>query len=513
MGRGMITAVQIDPQEWLDDQGTPLPGAPMGMLLSAQAARSPDAPALTLAGVTLSFAQMDRAGNRMARALAARGVAQGDCVVLSMPNSAAYVQAVFALWKLGATPCPISHRLTATEFAEVLDLARPRLVIGTGQTPVGEVPLFDIAQPLTPALDDSPLPAAVSLPGKILASGGSTGRPKLVVDPIPSSWGPDKLSPFRPPFSTILNAGPLYHTAPFAFAIVALAEGSHVVCMERFDAEEWLHLAGRHRATIASMVPTMMSRIAHLDPEITAAADLSAFRVIMHSSAPCPPDVKRWWLGRIDPAVLWEVYGGTERLGVTMINGTEWLARPGSVGRPPPGDTVVITDDAGTPLSPGEIGEILFRRASGVGKAYRYIGAETRIRGDLDGMGDMGWVDADGFLYIADRRTDMILVGGVNVYPAEIEAAIEAVPGVACAAVIGLPDADLGNRIHAIVELAQEVAPPPPEEALAFLATGLALLAPFKRPRSAEFTHDRVRDDAGKVRRAALRAERIGRPA
>lgn len=506
----MIVAARVDPLEWLDDQGAPLAGAPMGMLLSAQAAHRPDAPAFTFAGETLSFAQMDRAANRMARALAAQGVVQGDVVVVSMPNCPAYVQAVFALWKLGATPCPISQRLTPTEFAQVLDLALPRLVIGTGQTPAGEVPLFDIAQPLPAGLDDAPLPPAVSMPGKILASGGSTGRPKLVVDPIASGWGPDKLSPFRPPASTILNAGPLYHTAPFAFAIVALAEGSHVVCMERFDAQEWLHLAAKHRVTVACVVPTMMSRIARLDPAITDAADLSAFRFIMHSSAPCPPDVKRWWLGKIDPAVLWEVYGGTERLGATMINGVEWLARPGSVGRPPPGDMVVITDDAGSPLPPGEIGEILFRRASGVGKAYRYIGAETRIRGDLDGMGDMGWLDADGFLYIADRRTDMILVGGMNIYPAEIEAAIEAVPGVACAAVIGLPDADLGNRIHAIVELAQDVPPPAPEDALAFLAPGLALLAQFKRPRSAEFTHDRVRDDAGKVRRAALRAERVG---
>lgn len=493
----------------LDEGGLPVAGAPMGALLSAQAARRPDHPAITFAGRTLTFSQMDVAANRIARAFAARGVVPGDTVVITMPNRPEYAPAVYAAWKLGATPCPISQRLTAPEMAEVLALAQPRLVIGTRVTPAGDWPLLDIDDPLPDTVSDEPLPPIVSSPGKILASGGSTGRPKLVVDPISSGWGPDKTVPFRPAFSTVINAGPLYHTSPFSFAIVALAEGCHVVCMERFDPGEWLELAERHRVTVAPMVPTMMSRIARLDPAVTAAADLSSLQFLMHSSAPCPQDVKRWWLDRVGPDVVWEVYGSTERLGSTLIRGTEWLERPGSVGRANPGDTIVIVDGSGNPLPPGEIGEIMFRRTIGVGVNYRYIGADTRVQGDLDGLGDMGWVDGDGYLYIADRRTDMILVGGVNVYPAEIEAALERVPGVLCAAVIGLPDADIGNRIHAIVELAQEVAVPPPDQALTFLQAGLERLAPFKRPRSAEYTHSRVRDDAGKVRRAALRAARI----
>ncbi|MDO7836377.1 AMP-binding protein [Sphingobium sp. HBC34] len=496
-------------EQWLDDPGMPLARAPMGVLLSAQAARQPDAPAFTFEGHSLSFAQMDAGANRLARACAAHGVSPGDCVVISMPNRPEYAQAVYAVWKLGAVPCPISQRLTDHEFGEVMTLARPRLIIGTATTSTSEWPLLDIDLPLPSGLDDSPLPAILSSPGKMLASGGSTGRPKLIVDPHDSGWGPDKVNSYRPPFSTVLSAGPLYHTAPFAFAIIALAEGSHVVCMERFDAEAWLHLAALHRATVASMVPTMMSRIARLDPAITQMADLSSFRFIMHSSAPCPPDVKRWWLDRVGPEVIWEVYGSTERLGSTLINGVEWLERPGSVGRALPGDRIVIVDSDDNPLPPGEIGEILFRRSVGVGANYRYIGSEPRIRGDLDGLGDMGWVDADGYLYIADRRTDMILIGGTNVWPAEIEAALEHVPGVLCAAVIGLPDADIGNRVHAIVELAQDVPMPDPAEALSFLAAGLDRLAPFKRPRSAEFTYARVRDDAGKARRAALRAERV----
>lgn len=497
--------------DWLDGDGLPRPGAPMGMLLSAHAALRPEAPAFTFDGKTLSFSECDARANMLARALALRGVATGDRVVVSMLNRPDNALAIYAIWKLGATPCPVSHRLTPGEIRDVLALAEPRLVIGTARLSVGAASLFDIDAPLPCGLDDSPLPPALSAPGKILASGGSTGRPKLIVDPRDSGWGADKVNLYRPPLSTVLSAGPLHHTAPFAFAIVALAEGSHVICMERFEPIEWLRLAECHRATVATLVPTMMSRIARLDPAITTAADLSSFRFVMHSSAPCPEDVKRWWLAKVGPEVLWEVYGSTERLGSTLINGTEWLDHPGSVGRANPGDTIVIAGPDGNPLPPGEIGEILFRRAGGVGTSYRYIGAEGRIRGDLDGLGDMGWLDSDGYLFIADRRTDMILVGGVNVWPAEVEAALEQVPGVLCAAVIGLPDPDLGNRVHAIIELAQHFEAPEPHSALAFLATGLERLAPFKRPRSAEFTYERVRDDAGKVRRAALRAEWIAR--
>lgn len=501
-----------DGSNLLDDSGAPLPGAPMGMLLTAQARRRPDAPAFTFNGRSWTFAEMERATNRLAHHLAARGVVAGDRVVVSAPNRPDYAQAIFALWKLGATPCPLSHRLTPTEFLESIALAEPRLVIGTAMTPrslVSGVGTLDLDDPALAQGAEMPLPLAVSTPGKILASGGSTGRPKLIVDPIASVWGPDKASSYRPPSSTILNAGPLYHAAPFAYAIVALAEGSHIVCMERFDPVGWLTLAERHRATAATLVPTMMSRIAKLDDPLALGADLSAFRFAMHSSAPCPVDVKRWWLERLPPSALWEVYGGTERMGATLINGEEWLSHPGSVGRPIAGDSIVILDAQGQPLPAGEIGEIMFRRAGGVGKYYRYIGAESRIRDDLDGMGDMGWVDDQGYLYIADRRTDMILVGGVNVYPAEVEAAIERLPQVLCAAVIGLPDPDLGNRVHAIVELAQGTDTPSPEHGLQILAPALERLAPFKRPLSVEFTYERVRDDAGKVRRSALRDQRI----
>lgn len=493
----------------LDATGVPVPGAPMGALLSAHAERTPDRVAVHFGGQAWTFAALDAHANRLARHIGGLGVDRGSTVVLSMPNRVEYIAAAFACWKAGATPCLVSHRLTRAEWDATVALTGAACVIGTAATPDdGRLPLVDIATSLPEALSGEPLPPVATKPGKILTSGGSTGRPKLIVDPFESAWTAEKPSPYRPANSVVLCAGPIYHTAPYAYTMVALAEGCEVVLMERFDPLEWLRLVERHRLTTTSMVPTMMSRIAKLASEERLTRDLSSLRFVMHSSAPCPQEIKRWWLERIDPGALFEVYGGTERIGSTLIDGHDWLRKPGSVGRAVRGERVVILDAEGRELPPGEIGEIYFDRPGGPGQRYSYIGAESRVRGNMDSMGDMGWLDEDGYLYLADRRTDMVLVGGTNVWPAEVEAAIESIDAVLCAAVIGLPDEDMGNRLHAIVELAEGV--PVPADGLAFLAPAAARLAPFKRPRSVEFTHERVRDDAGKVRRAALRAARIG---
>ena len=494
--------------DYLDSEGKPRDGAPMGMLLSAQALRLGDTPALIIDGRTLSFAEMEAAANRFARHLRARGVGEDDRVVLCMPNRAELIQAIFALWKLGAIPCPISYRLVEGEFSALIALVDPRCVIGDVSTHATARPFIDVDWPLPDGLSADPLPSAIATPGKILASGGSTGRPKLIVDPLPSIWGRDKASSYRPAGITVLNAGPIYHTAPFNYCNVAMVEGSTIVCMRNFEPMEWLRLVEARRPDMVSLVPTMMSRIAKLPSDVTRAADLSSIQTLFHSAAPCPPEIKRWWIDRLGPEKILEIYGGSERLGATLIYGHEWLAHPGSVGRPAPGDEIVILDDDGSVLPPRQIGEINFRRrATGPGTNYRYIGAEPRTRGDLDSFGDLGWVDEDGYLYIADRRTDMVIVGGMNVYPAEIEAALEIRDDVLCCAVIGLPDEDIGNRLHAIVELAGGVAEP--KDGLAFFAAELRSLAAYKRPRSIEFTRKRIRDDAGKVRRAALRSARL----
>ncbi|KHK89213.1 AMP-binding protein [Novosphingobium malaysiense] len=503
--------MQIDFAELIGPDGEPYKGAALGAVLSGHAQVTPDAPAFSIGGRTWSFAQLDSQANRRARLLARDfGVVQGDRVVIAAPNCVEYIEVAFAIWKLGATPCPVSWRIAEKEFVDLVALMGPRCIAGTASLPHCDCPTHDLQQPLPEDLSDDPLPPAVTAPGKIMNSGGSTGRPKLIIDPEPSSWGPDKKGRRRLPRTTFLNPAPLHHSAPFAYTTGAIGEGSHAVCMERFDPEEWLRRVEQYRPDIAYVVPTMMSRISKLPEEVTTAADLRSIHTLTHMAAPCPPDVKRWWINRVGPETVLEIYGGTERIGATVIDGAEWLARPGSVGRAAAGYEIVVMDEDGHPLPPGEVGEIFFRNAQGAGAAYDYIGADTRIRDDLDSFGDMGWVDADGYLYIADRRTDMVLLGGANIFPAEIEAAIETLPGVLCAAVIGIPEADMGNRLHAIVELADNAQEP--SDGLAFLAPALQHLAKLKHPRSVEFTRERIRDDTGKVRRSALRTARLPQP-
>lgn len=497
----------VDAAAWIDlETGQPQTGAPLGMLLSAHAAATPGRPALTIGGRTWTFADFDAAANRRARDFQREGIGQGDRVLLSMPNRSEYIECAFALWKIGSVPCPVSHLLSAEEFITIAELSEAVRVVGERTLPADPALLYDVDEALPGELADGPLAPATSLPGKIANSGGSTGRPKLIIDPLPSVYGPDKEGCRRGPRLTLLNPGPLYHSAPFNTVTMALAQGSHIVCMDRFDPEAWLEAVQRHRANYVYLVPTMMARIARLPEAVTAGADLSSIETLLHMAAPCPTDIKRWWIERIGAEHVWEVYGGTERIGVTTIGGLDWLAHPGSVGRPAAGQQIVITDSQGQPLPIGEIGEIRFRKKGAVGNGYVYIGSENRIEGDTDGFGDMGRLDEDEYLYIADRRTDMILVGGVNVYPAEIEGVIETLPGVRCCAVIGLPDADMGNRLHVIVEVAGTHPIPGEEE---FLHAAGSLVTGLKRLRSAEFTREPVRDEAGKVRRSALRAARL----
>jgi bile acid-coenzyme A ligase len=395
----------------------------------------------------------------------------------------------------------------AHEFAEVISLIAPQCLVGTAALPQSCATLHDVDVQLPDGLSAEPLNGASFSPGKIMNSGGSTGRPKLIVDPEPSVWGPDKRGRRRNPRITFLNPAPLHHSAPFAYSTGAILEGSHVVCLERFDPESWLRAVETYRPAFVYLVPTMMSRIARLPAEVSGGFDLSSIETLTHMAAPCPGDVKRWWIERIGPEKVLEVYGGTERIGAAVIDGVEWLQHPGSVGKAAAGYEVLILGPDGAQLPAGEVGEIYFRADAGPAAAYSYIGSETRVRGDIDSFGDMGWVDSEGWLYIADRRTDMVLIGGANVFPAEIEAAIETLPGVLGAAVIGLPDDDMGNRLHAIVELAQDAKDP--NEGRAFLAPALAGFGKLKRPASAEFTRDRLRDDTGKIRRFRLREERL----
>jgi bile acid-coenzyme A ligase len=233
--------------------------------------------------------------------------------------------------------------------------------------------------------------------------------------------------------------------------------------------------------------------------------DVSSLKTLWHLAAPCPVWLKEAYIEWLGADVIWELYGGTEGQGGTVITGPEWLVHKGSVGKPNATCEIKIVDDQGNTLPPGVVGEVFMRPKAGPGTTYRYIGAEAKsMAGGWESLGDMGSMDADGYLYLSDRQTDMILSGGANIYPAEVEAAIDALPGVRSSAVIGLPHEDLGNYVHAIVD-----APGGAVTKDALLAHLTERLVRYKLPRTVEFVDEPLRDDAGKVRRKALRADRL----
>jgi bile acid-coenzyme A ligase len=304
----------------------------------------------------------------------------------------------------------------------------------------------------------------------------------------------------------LLVPGPLYHNGPFSFSMAGLFRGNHIVVMPRFDAEESLKLLERWRVDWVNFVPTMMHRIWRLGAQVRSRYDLSALRIMLHLAAPCPPWLKEEWIRWLGPSRVHELYGGTEGQGLTWITGEEWLTRRGSVGKPYPGSRMRILDEQGREAPRGTVGEVYMMPDTGPGTTYRYIGATARSRDGWESLGDLGWMDEEGYLYLTDRHTDMILSGGANVYPAEVEAALDSHPAVRSSCVIGLPDEDLGNRVHAIVDVAGSVGV---ESLQAHVA---ARLAGYKVPRTFELVNEPLRDDAGKVRRTALRQARLSAP-
>lgn len=479
---------------------------PMGTLLAYHAKDNPDLPAVTLNGVTTSYAELEARSNRKARQLAALGVGEGDIVTVAVPKGLEYYETVFAIWKLGATPNNVSPNLPAHELKAIVDLANPRLVIGAEAVRDASPRFLATGTVPDETISADPLPVRISPVWKIQTSGGSTGRPKLIVDKQPALYDPNKAPMGQLPGETMLNPGPMYHNTPFVMSFGRLFSGGHVVEMEKFDALQVLELIDRYKVNWVSFVPTMMSRIWRLPEEVRSRFDVSSLRMVLHMGSACPPWLKEAWIDWVGPDTLLEIYGGTELFGITIITGREWLEHKGSVGKPVGGSEMKIFDEDGKECAPGEIGEIYFLSpAADTGSSY--IGAEAKSRDGWRSYGDLGYVDADGYLYIADRRTDMIVSGGANIFPAEVEAALDQHPDVQSSIVIGLPDSDLGQRAHAIVQISEEARERTNDEALrAFLADKLVR---YKIPRTFEFTDENLRDDAGKARRSKLRDERI----
>lgn len=482
--------------------------------LAALAAADPDRPAVTCDGRTLTRAELQVEGTRLARDLAARGVTLGDFVTVALPNSVDWFISYVAIWTLGAVPQPVSARLPARELAAIVELARPKVVLGVDPAselaaalPSGTQCLPAGHRPGPEHDHGDPLPDAVSPAWKAPTSGGSTGRPKLIVSGDPALIDPEATPPLlMQRDGCLVVPGPLYHNGPAVWSCQALLAGNHVVVLPRFDAEATLAAIAEHRADIVYLVPTMMKRIWRLPEETRSAYDLSSLQVVWHLAEPCPPWLKEVWIDWLGAERIWELYAGTEAQAATIIRGDEWLAHRGSVGRPSAGE-ISIRDEFGNELPPGEQGEVWMRPTRET-PTYQYLGAEAkRLEGGWESLGDVGWLDADGYLYLGDRLQDMILTGGSNVYPAEVEAAIAEHPAVRSCAVIGLPDDDRGNIVHAIVEASPDEVTV--EELLAFAGERLVR---YKLPRSVEFVDEPLRDEAGKVRRAALRAARLPTP-
>jgi bile acid-coenzyme A ligase len=490
-----------------------MPTTPFFDAVRRHAAASPDRPSLTVGETTLTRAELVASAERVAVVFAERGVGEGSWVTIAMPNGIEFVQSALAAWLLGATPQPISPRLPAVERAAIIELADPALVVGAQDAEAGGRSVLSTAE-ITRVAADPPAPrlgadAVLSPEWKVVTSGGSTGRPKLIVATSPADaeaiGALGMLLHVRPDGSTLVT-GPMSHNAPFVLMTAGLLLGNHVVTMRRFDAASTLDLVARHGIDWLYLVPTMMLRIWRLPEEQRLAHDLSSLRIAFHMAAPCAPWLKREWIHWLGPEKVLELYGGTELQAVTVITGTEWLRHEGSVGRPVIGE-IECRDGGGAALPPRAVGELWMRRGGpDVPIPYRYVGATAKAGQDnWESLGDMGFLDEDGYVYVTDRDTDMILVGGANVYPAEVEAALEEHPAVRSACVIGLPDEDLGAVPHAIVELAPR-SDVSDHELLDHVGSRIQAI---KVPRSIERVDVPLRDDAGKVRRSALRSARL----
>lgn len=495
---------------------------------------------------TYTAAEFDVRARRAASVIAGFGVGKGDGVALYLRNDLAYFEAVFGAGMLGIYPVPVNWHYTPDEANYLLtdsgvklllihaDLYPPiKSAIPAGlpvvivETPeevrtaygLGDVPLPP-GLPLWRELVDAAMPwqgEAGIAPSSIIYTSGTTGRPKgvrraafteeqneAVSFMLGWSYGySDVLAGKRDP-ATITTAviGPVYHSAPNAHSAFSIRVGANVAICPRFDAEELLALIERERITHLNMVPIMFNRLLRLPDDVKRKYDLSSLEFVTHAAAPCPPPVKRamieWW-----GPVIWEYYGSTEMGNVTCLSSREWLAHPGSVGRVMPGVTLRVVDPDGNDVPAGTIGEVIGKGRHGTDFTYQNS-PEKRASMEKYGLvtpGDMGYFDADGFLYLCDRINDMIISGGANIYPAEIEAELHKLPGVADCAVFGIPDEEFGESVMAVVQ---------PMPGVQLTADGLRaelkkVLTSYKVPRRIDFASSLPREDSGKIFKRKLR--------
>ena len=482
--------------------------------VAAHARARPGKPAI-IAGIRrLTYAELDERANQAARAFQRLGVAGGDRVCVALRNRIEFLEAATAAARLGAIVIPLSWRFKREEVNAIAGDAQARLVVAEADAvdTMAGLPALHLGGPYEEAVtaEQTKAPDGGLDPAPVFFryyTSGTTGVPKAIERPNPPRdaylagvRSYPQLAGVTGPGEVHLACGPLYHTAPCAFANYALLFGHTVVLMEHFDAREGLELTERERVTWSHMVPINFVRILALPEDVRTIADLSSVKRILHAAAPCPVDVKRRIIELFPPGTVWEYYGMTEGL-ATIISPEEWLAKPGSVGRAAPGIQMSILDENGNEMKPGEPGLVYVSPMGGVRFEYGRAPEKTAEawRGDLYTVGDMGYLDEDGYLFLTDRKVDLIISGGANIYPAEVESVLYRHPAVGDCAVIGIPDDEWGESVLAVVE---PRTPVEPDDLIAFCR---ANLAHYKCPKRVELVDRLPRDENGKVRKRELR--------
>jgi long-chain acyl-CoA synthetase len=518
------------------------------------AEKDPHKPALIMAGIgshpwpagtTVTYGELDERSNRLAQFYRSIGLSIGDHVAIFSENHPRYLEVCWAAERSGLYYTAINSHLTADEVAYIVDDCGARVLVtsaaklSVARAAIAQCPRVERVLVFDEGLDRSLLddrcvsyrdtigrspdtPVTDETCGaSMLYSSGTTGRPKGIVRPLSGASLQDKtateatLEHFYAydDSSIYLSPAPLYHAAPLGFNMTVLRLGGTTVVMEQFEAAAFLRLIAEHRVTHTQVVPTMFVRLLKLDQGVREAADLESLVSCVHAAAPCPVWVKEqmieWW-GPLGVAIT-EYYGGTELNGLTFIYPDEWLRKKGSVGKPILG-RIRILDDAGHDLPPGHIGAVYF--ADGGSFEYHNDSAKTASTYAPDGggttIGDVGFVDEDGYLFLTDRKAFTIIAGGVNIYPQEIEDVLIEHPKVADVAVFGVPDDDLGEAVKAVVQLAPDVAPSPTVES-ELIDYCHAHLARFKCPASVDFEPELPRLDTGKLYKRVLRDRYWGR--